>query len=76
MRVTMSQITPAIITTIAIPRPVPVPNQEPMRFAPRHHSLMRGIKNNSAIGPMSNAVIGIAADSMLCAIPNILPCFS
>lgn len=66
---------PARIKTTAIPRPVPVPNHDPIALAPRQPSLISGMKINSAIGPINSAVIGMAIDSMLCAIPKTLPCF-
>ena len=71
----INPIIPARINTTAIPRPVPIPNHDPISFAPRQPSLMSGMKNSSAIGQINNAVIGMAADSMLCAMPNTLPCF-
>lgn len=74
MMVMVSQMIPARINTTAIPRQVPVPNHDQIICAPRPPSLIAGMKNSCVMGQMSSVVIGMAADSMLCAIPKTLPC--
>ena len=66
-------MTPATMKISAMPRSGPVPNHDPMRSASAP-SVIDGITQNWAIGPMRNAVIGDAAVSRLWANPNTRPC--
>ena len=62
--VTSSPMTPATMKISAMPRSGPVPNHDPMRSASAP-SVIDGITQNCAIGPMRNAVTGEAAVSRL-----------
>ena len=69
----MRPITPQTMKISAMARAGPVPNHGPIASASAP-SVIDGITQNWAIGPIRKAVIGEAAVSSVCAKPNTRPC--